>query len=130
MASPRGTTPMAEGLLKSVEHNLGFPASAAEIRRFRPWSRKVVKARPQIVDERSFAAAVKQGEMDRGREGVYREQSDSRLRLGGRTGSGRYADGRDWRGDDERGNQDSFNKGEDRFHFNPQRGDVRSGSGG
>lgn len=62
--------------LYSLENNLGFPAKQEEILRFRPWSRRVVKARAKRVDEHSFATVLKQGAMDRGREGGFREQGD------------------------------------------------------
>jgi hypothetical protein len=65
---PKATT------LYTIEKNLGFPATAEENRRFHPWSRKVVKARSNRVDGRSFMTVLKQEGMERGREGGYRDQ--------------------------------------------------------
>lgn len=115
--------------LFSIDNNLGFPATAAEVRRFHPWSRKVVKARSQRVDGRSFAAVLKQPVMDRGREGTYHDQGGPWVRLGVRSGSGQYEEGREWHGEEERRAQDSYHQGEDRSHSS-QKGDFRYGAGG
>jgi len=57
-------------VLYAIKNDSGFLVTVAEVRRFRPWSRKVVKARSHRVDGRSFAAVVKQEWMDRGRDQV------------------------------------------------------------
>lgn len=116
--------------LVAIERNLGFPATAAEVRRFHPWSRKVIKAKSQRVDGRSFAAVLKQESMDRDRDGGYRPQTNPWSRLGSRDGPGRYGDGRDWRGTEDRRQGENFNRGEDQARFNTQRGDFRQNTGG
>lgn len=115
--------PKATALI-AIENDLGFPVTAAEIRRFRPWSRRVVKAAAKRVDERSFAVVVKQGAMER-----PQEQASPWTRLGSRGGSGRQEDSREWRGEEDRRASDNYSRGEDRSRPYYPRGDFRQGGG-
>jgi hypothetical protein len=77
--------------LSAAELGLGFPARKEEIRRFGSASRRITRALPKWVDDRSFAEVAA---MDAGRGRGQPKRGGMGLRPGDRAAPGRFAEER------------------------------------